>query len=59
MTDLLTPARRSALMAKVKGSGNASTELRLVAVLRGLVFAARGASSQRLPPSPCPGSLKA
>ena len=36
MTDLLTPAQRSALMAKVKGSGNASTELRLIAVFRAL-----------------------
>lgn len=34
MTDILTKAQRSALMAKVKGSGNASTELRLVAVFR-------------------------
>lgn len=36
MTDILTPAQRSALMAKVKGSGNASTELRLVAIFRAL-----------------------
>lgn len=36
MTDILTPAQRSALMAKVKGWGNASTELRLVATLRAL-----------------------
>ncbi len=36
MTDILTKAQRSALMAKVKGSGNASTELRLVAVFRAL-----------------------
>lgn len=36
MTDILTPAQRSALMAKVKGSGNASTELRLIAVFRAL-----------------------
>ena len=35
-TDLLTPAQRSALMAKVRSSGNASTELRLVAVFRAL-----------------------
>ena len=36
MTDILTKAQRSALMAKVKGSGNASTELRLIAVFRAL-----------------------
>lgn len=36
MTDLLTKAQRSALMAKVKGWGNASTELRRVAVFRAL-----------------------
>lgn len=36
MTDILTKVQRSALMAKVKGSGNASTELRLVAVFRAL-----------------------
>lgn len=36
MTNILTRAQRSALMAKVKGSGNASTELRLVAVFRTL-----------------------
>ena len=36
MTDILTPAERSARMAKVKGWGNASTELRLVAVFRAL-----------------------
>ena len=34
MTDILTPARRSALMARVRGAGNASTELRLIAVFR-------------------------
>ncbi len=34
MTDILTPAQRSALMAKVRGAGNASTELRLIAVFR-------------------------
>jgi hypothetical protein len=28
MTDILTLARRSALMAKVRGTGKASTELR-------------------------------
>ncbi len=36
MSDILTPAQRSALMAKVRASGNASTELRLVAVFRAL-----------------------
>ena len=36
MTDILTKAQRSALMAKVRGSGNASTELRLIAVFRTL-----------------------
>jgi DNA mismatch endonuclease (patch repair protein) len=34
MADILTRTQRSALMAKVKGAGNASTELRLVAVFR-------------------------
>jgi len=36
MNDFLTPAQRSALMAKVKGHSNASTELKLVAVFRAL-----------------------
>jgi G:T-mismatch repair DNA endonuclease (very short patch repair protein) len=36
MTDILTLARRSALMAKVRGTGDASTELRLLAVVRAL-----------------------
>ena len=36
MNDFLTPAQRSALMAKVKGHSNASTELRLVALFRAL-----------------------
>lgn len=36
VTDILTQAQRSALMAKVRGAGNASTELRLVAVFRAL-----------------------
>lgn len=36
MSDILTKSQRSALMAKVRGSGNASTELRLVAVFRAL-----------------------
>jgi DNA mismatch endonuclease (patch repair protein) len=36
MTDILTKAQRSALMAKVRGRGNASTELRLIAVFRAL-----------------------
>jgi len=36
MTDIFTQAQRSALMAKVKGWGNASTEMRLVAVFRAL-----------------------
>ena len=34
MTDIFTIAQRSALMAKVRGSGNGSTELRLIAVFR-------------------------
>jgi DNA mismatch endonuclease (patch repair protein) len=34
MADTLSPARRSALMAKVRGQGNASTELALARVLR-------------------------
>ena len=36
MTDILTQAQRSALMTKVKGWGNASSELKLVAVFRAL-----------------------
>jgi DNA mismatch endonuclease (patch repair protein) len=36
MTAILTPAQRSALMAEVRSTGNASTELRLVAVFRAL-----------------------
>lgn len=34
MVDTLTPARRSTLMAKVRGRGNASTEGALAAILR-------------------------
>lgn len=34
MTDILTNAQRSELMAKVHGAGNASTELRLITVFR-------------------------
>lgn len=34
MSDTLTTSERSALMAKVRGSGNDSTELRLIRVLR-------------------------
>ncbi|MFN7341004.1 MAG: very short patch repair endonuclease [Opitutia bacterium] len=34
MADFLAPAERSALMALIRGQGNASTELRLVAALR-------------------------
>lgn len=36
MSDILILAQRSALMAKERGSGNASTELRLVAAFRAL-----------------------
>lgn len=36
MSDILTQAQRSALMAKVRSAGNASTELRLIAVFRAL-----------------------
>lgn len=36
MSDIITAAQRSALMAKVRGSGNASTELRLVTIFRAL-----------------------
>jgi DNA mismatch endonuclease, patch repair protein len=36
MTDIFTQAQRSALMAKVLSKGNASTELKLVAVFRAL-----------------------
>ncbi len=32
--DIFTPEKRSAVMARVRGSGNASTELRLIAVFR-------------------------
>lgn len=35
MTDILTPAQRSALMAKVRSNGNASTELRLAVFVDG------------------------
>jgi DNA mismatch endonuclease (patch repair protein) len=34
MADIITRARRSALMAKVRGRGNASTEVALAAILR-------------------------
>ena len=34
MADIMTKSQRSTLMAKVKGSGNASTELRLIEVFR-------------------------
>lgn len=34
MADFLSPVERSALMALIRGKGNASTELRLVAALR-------------------------
>ena len=34
MSDVLTPAQRSANMARIRGLGNASTELRLIAVFR-------------------------
>jgi len=36
MSDILTKAQRSANMSKIRGSGNASTELRLIAVFRAL-----------------------
>ncbi len=34
MADILSRRRRSALMAKIKGKGNAATELKLVALFR-------------------------
>lgn len=34
MADIRTPKQRSALMARIRSAGNASTELRLVALLR-------------------------
>ncbi|MFT3830569.1 MAG: very short patch repair endonuclease [Opitutaceae bacterium] len=34
MADILTPEQRSALMARIRSAGNASTELRLVTLLR-------------------------
>ena len=34
MADIITRAQRSALMAKVRGRGNATTEEALVAILR-------------------------
>jgi DNA mismatch endonuclease, patch repair protein len=48
MTDILSVAQRSALMAKVRSTGNASTELRLVAVFRALGISGwrRGATLQ-------------
>ena len=48
MADILTPKQRSALMACIRSAGNASTELRLVALLRaaGITGWRRG---QRLP----------
>lgn len=44
MPDLLSPSQRSALMARVRGAGNRSTELRLVALFRaeGIVGWRRG-----------------
>lgn len=36
MTDILTANQRSKLMGKVRGSGNASTELRLITVFKAL-----------------------
>ena len=46
MPDILTKSQRSALMAKVRGTGNGSTELRLMAVFRanGITGWRRGAS---------------
>jgi DNA mismatch endonuclease (patch repair protein) len=34
MADIWTPRRRSAIMARIRSTGNKSTELRLVAILR-------------------------
>lgn len=34
MSDTVTPAQRSAIMARVRSSGNQSTELRLIALMR-------------------------
>ncbi len=36
MTDILTKAERSAVMARIRGAGNKDTELRLIAILRGV-----------------------
>jgi hypothetical protein len=49
MSDILTLARRSALMAKVRGTGDASTELRLLAVVRalGVTGLAKGGDAAR------------
>ena len=34
MADIFTKAKRSAVMARIRGSGNAATELRMIALLR-------------------------
>lgn len=35
MSDVFDPAKRSAVMARIRGSGNRKTELRLISLLRG------------------------
>ena len=45
MADRLTTAQRSALMARIRSAGNASTELRLVALLHAGGDHRHGASS--------------
>jgi len=34
MPDVFTPAKRSAVMARIRGSGNKDTELRLIMLFR-------------------------
>ena len=34
MADIFTKAKRSAVMARIRGSGNAATELRMIALMR-------------------------
>ena len=34
MSDVFSPAKRSAVMSRIRGSGNADTELRLITLLR-------------------------
>lgn len=51
MADTLTPKERSALMARVQSYGNASTELRMIAIFRQLKIAG-WRRKQKLPGKP-------